>query len=158
MASPSLAAPMKRERGTERPQSAVVQPSSNQTSEQELVETLRKKQTELDAKENKVASRNLSVPATTTQTEREQSEQRIRMIESQIKAQQRSIQKAPAIKGSTVNKAESLTPESEVYRVPKAADLNSKEARLDELLRKYRADEITPREYHMERAKIIAEP
>ncbi|HEX3716412.1 MAG TPA: hypothetical protein VH595_00460 [Verrucomicrobiae bacterium] len=34
----------------------------------------------------------------------------------------------------------------------------SKEQRLADLLRRYRADEITPLEYHTERAKIIAEP
>jgi hypothetical protein len=34
----------------------------------------------------------------------------------------------------------------------------SKEQRLAELLRRYQADEITPYDYHMERAKIIAEP
>jgi len=34
----------------------------------------------------------------------------------------------------------------------------SKEARLAELLRQYKADEITPAQYHAERAKIIAEP
>jgi hypothetical protein len=34
----------------------------------------------------------------------------------------------------------------------------SKEQRLADLLRRYSADEITPLEYHTERAKIIAEP
>ena len=34
----------------------------------------------------------------------------------------------------------------------------SKEQRLADLLRRYNADEITPLEYHTERAKIIAEP
>ena len=33
-----------------------------------------------------------------------------------------------------------------------------KEQRLQELLRKYRADQITPEEYHQQRAKILAEP
>jgi cell division septation protein DedD len=33
-----------------------------------------------------------------------------------------------------------------------------KQARLDELLRKYRADQVTPEEYHQQRAKILAEP
>jgi hypothetical protein len=33
-----------------------------------------------------------------------------------------------------------------------------KEQRLQELLRKYRADQITPEQYHQERAKILAEP
>jgi hypothetical protein len=34
----------------------------------------------------------------------------------------------------------------------------SKEQRLRDLLRRYNADEITPLEYHTERAKIVAEP
>jgi len=34
----------------------------------------------------------------------------------------------------------------------------SKEAKLADLLRKYKADEITPKEYHQERARILAEP
>jgi hypothetical protein len=33
-----------------------------------------------------------------------------------------------------------------------------KEQRLQELLRKYKADQITPEEYHQQRAKILAEP
>ena len=33
-----------------------------------------------------------------------------------------------------------------------------KEARLAELLKRYKADQITPQEYHTERAKILAEP
>lgn len=35
---------------------------------------------------------------------------------------------------------------------------SSKEARLTELTRRYKADEMTPEEYHKERAKLIAEP
>ena len=35
---------------------------------------------------------------------------------------------------------------------------STKEQKLADLLRRYQADEITPYEYHMERAKIIAEP
>jgi hypothetical protein len=34
----------------------------------------------------------------------------------------------------------------------------TKEGRLTELLRKYKADEITPQEYQTERAKILADP
>jgi hypothetical protein len=33
-----------------------------------------------------------------------------------------------------------------------------KQARLAELLRKYRADQLSPEEYHQQRAKILAEP
>jgi hypothetical protein len=34
----------------------------------------------------------------------------------------------------------------------------TKEERLQALLEKYKADQITPEEYHTERAKIIGEP
>jgi hypothetical protein len=41
---------------------------------------------------------------------------------------------------------------------PPPAPVLSKEQKLADLLRRYQADEITPYEYHMERAKIVAEP
>ena len=41
---------------------------------------------------------------------------------------------------------------------PPAAVPASKEAKLADLLRKYKADDITPEEYHKDRAKILAEP
>jgi hypothetical protein len=41
---------------------------------------------------------------------------------------------------------------------PTPAVTADKQTRLAELLRKYRADQITPEEYHVQRAKILAEP
>lgn len=41
---------------------------------------------------------------------------------------------------------------------PAPAVAADKQQRLDELLRKYRADQVTPEEYHQQRAKILAEP
>lgn len=41
---------------------------------------------------------------------------------------------------------------------PPTAVPASKEAKLDDLLRKYKADQITAEEYHNSRAKILAEP
>ena len=41
---------------------------------------------------------------------------------------------------------------------PPPAISADKDARLAELLRKYKADEITPEEYHQQRAKILSEP
>lgn len=43
-----------------------------------------------------------------------------------------------------------MTPPASPFSTPK-------QGRLDELLRRYRADEITPQEYHTQRAAIIAE-
>jgi hypothetical protein len=41
---------------------------------------------------------------------------------------------------------------------PAAAIPAGKQQRLDELLNRYRADQITPEEYHQQRAAILAEP
>jgi hypothetical protein len=41
---------------------------------------------------------------------------------------------------------------------PPPAVAADKQQRLDELLRKYKADELTPEEYHLQRAKIVGEP
>jgi hypothetical protein len=38
------------------------------------------------------------------------------------------------------------------------AAMGSKEQRLGVLLQQYKADQITPQEYHAQRAKILAEP
>ncbi len=46
-------------------------------------------------------------------------------------------------------------PPLEAPALPITAD---KEQRLAELLRKYKADEITAEQYHQERAQILAEP
>jgi hypothetical protein len=41
---------------------------------------------------------------------------------------------------------------------PPPAVSGTKQQRLEELLRKYKADEITPEEYHQQRVKILSEP
>ena len=45
-----------------------------------------------------------------------------------------------------------------VMQVPLSPLSGPKSARLAELLRRYDADQITPRDYHMQRAAIVAEP
>jgi hypothetical protein len=54
-----------------------------------------------------------------------------------------------------VVKGETQFPAIQAPPLPINAD---KQGRLNELLRKYRADEISPEQYHVERAKILAEP
>ena len=64
---------------------------------------------------------------------------------------------APASKPANVNypgKELGLTPIT-APALPITAD---KEARLQVLLAKYKADQITPEEYHKQRAAILAEP
>lgn len=63
---------------------------------------------------------------------------------------------APAAPGkSTSAQAAPSLPQIEG---PAAAIATSKQQRLDELLNRYRADQITPEEYHQQRAAILAEP
>ena len=50
------------------------------------------------------------------------------------------------------------TPAFPPLAAPPSAVSADKDQRLQELLRKYRADQITPEEYHQQRAKILAEP
>ena len=118
--------------------------------------------------------------------EREESEKRIQRIESDIKAKEEAMKKraaaqpkvAPvtqtnpvppskkteavnaALETSTASKKQTAqTKSSKKQTAPTpTVDLSTKEGRLAELLRKYKADEITPHDYHLERAKIIAEP
>ncbi|HEY3853648.1 MAG TPA: hypothetical protein VGO67_04560 [Verrucomicrobiae bacterium] len=79
--------------------------------------------------------RQSEVNALRRQKAQEEAAWRVEALQKQIKAQPASA--APAVAG------------------PPAG---SKEAKLADLLRRYNADEITPFEYHTERAKIIAEP
>jgi hypothetical protein len=41
---------------------------------------------------------------------------------------------------------------------PESPVSGDKQVRLEELLKKYRADELTPEQYHQQRSKILAEP
>jgi hypothetical protein len=59
---------------------------------------------------------------------------------------------APARTRATAN--ESAKPQIEMP----ASEGSTKEGRLQELLRRYRADEISPREYHQQRALLLSEP
>ena len=60
----------------------------------------------------------------------------------------------PKPEATTVTSPVTLAP----VEPPPSAVSASKEAKLAELLRKYKSDSITPDEYHKERARILAEP
>jgi hypothetical protein len=142
-----------------RPTVVVSQPTVAPETQDQLVEILRKKQAELDAKEG-VAPTKSSSPPSESVAEKDR-EKRIRQIEAEIKAKEEAFKKSAAqptkkeeaMKAALGAKKETQTRNGAIILQP-----GSKEARLDELLRKYKADEITPHEYHFERAKIIAEP
>lgn len=155
-------------------QVVVAQPALTPQAQDQLVEVLRKKQAELDAKAgiNIRAVRPVEKPSVSTNSKQDR-EKRIREIEAEIKAKEESFKKAAANKPAAKKSAaqpKALTKKEEAMKAALNAKTpaspqnalsllpGSKEARLDELLRKYKADEITPHEYHSERAKIIAEP
>ena len=58
----------------------------------------------------------------------------------------------------TLNKPAKGAPAFTPIQAPPPAISADKGARLSELLRKYKADEITPEEYHKQRTKILSEP
>jgi hypothetical protein len=78
----------------------------------------------------------------------EQKKQAAAEAKAQKEAQRRA-EKATAANRTT------RFPPTEAPPVPFSAD---KQSRLAELLRKYQADELTPEQYHAERARILAEP
>jgi hypothetical protein len=128
------------------------QPAVSSNAEALLMETLREKQSELDAKEKVVKTEEAPVVQS---GHPEVADKRIRDIEAEIKAKEEAFKKSAAAKKQGTMKAANAN--NAVNQSPILAP-GSKEARLDELLRKYKADEITPHQYHEERAKIIAEP
>ena len=60
----------------------------------------------------------------------------------------------PPMKPKTLKGPQAFPP----LQGPPPAVAGDKAKRLQELLRKYRADQVTPEEYHQQRAKILAEP
>jgi hypothetical protein len=64
------------------------------------------------------------------------------------------VTEAPAKKTKTLKGTPAFPP----LQGPAPAVSAGKQERLAELLRKYRADQVTPEEYHVQRAKILAEP
>jgi hypothetical protein len=68
------------------------------------------------------------------------------------------VQPQPVAAQPAPAKRNQLLPSFPPLQGPPSAVAPDKEQRLQELLRKYRADQITPEEYHQQRAKILAEP
>ena len=149
------------------PRPMVSQTPVDSAADQRLVEALRKKQTELDSMEHSV---------TGSSKDAYESDKRIQRMEAEIKAKEEAIRKrattpqkpgvtsaaeVSAQKAQALEAATKATPakssSKNVSQWP-VSDLTTKEGRLADLLRRYKADAITPKEYHLERAKIIAEP
>ena len=118
----------------------VMPPGARSAEEEQLVQALRLKQAQLDASQGVQ-----SAPAVTGG--QQETSRRIRQIEADKKANAAAMKKSSATKFSNTAQVMDFAP---------TYDLNTKEGKLAELLGRYKADEITPHEYQMQRAKIIA--
>jgi 2-oxoglutarate dehydrogenase E2 component (dihydrolipoamide succinyltransferase) len=93
---------------------------------------------------------NAVTPPATAKQQREQDELKLK--------QQKEAQKAAVAAARKKAKSEAKK-ETKIAPAPVTTNaLSAKEQKLADLLRRYQADEITPYEYHLERAKIISEP
>jgi hypothetical protein len=77
--------------------------------------------------------------------------------EAEEAAQNQANTRSASPKTGTRSKG-SATPAFRPLEGPPPAISPEKQQRLGELLRRYQADEITPAQYHAERAKILAQP
>ncbi len=84
------------------------------------------------------------------ETEKKQRAERKAAAKAQAAAEKAKKDEAKRMKKNYSRKTE--------INAPSSAPLSPREKKLAELLQKYKADQITPSEYHGERAKILAEP
>jgi hypothetical protein len=81
--------------------------------------------------------------------------EQVRIARVQEEAVRKKAQEEAARRAEQLKKNMQVHPaEVEISNTP----LTEKEKKLADLLRRYQADEITPYDYHMQRAKIVAEP
>jgi flagellar biosynthesis GTPase FlhF len=155
---------------------AQTQPPATKPQETTASKAELKKQAAADAKAAKEAEKKAKAEAEANR-KAEQAEQVIlkKHAEAQAKAAKEAEKKAQqtaSTQSETKKKSKQTTPEQanakpkvekkalafkpiEAPPLPISAD---KQQRLAELLRKYKVDELTPEQYHQERAKILAEP
>jgi hypothetical protein len=112
----------------------VAPPAADSETLAKAREAMRKKMTELDAQPPVEAS--AVAPA------------------AAAKPEAKPMAEKPAKKSTKVTGAQAFPP----IQGPASTVPADKQARLAELLQKYRADQVTPEEYHAQRAKILAEP
>lgn len=146
-----------------KPANVASRPALTPKAQDQLFEALRQKEAELDAKEGATAkapsetARPAATAKTPTATEKAR-EDRVHQLEAEIAAKEEAFKNAAAKKEEAKAAMENKRGSKAPANAAPVLQPGSKEARLAELLRKYMADEITPHQYHMERAKIIAEP
>ncbi len=170
-ATPAPAAPAPAAAVTAPPSTTpIIRSSPEETARQR--EALRQKLAELSAQEK--AGQPAPAPATTAPVVKSPKGKSTDVIKAEQTAAaaeakaREADQKAAAAEAEARNAKRGKAKPGAVTKVtpavfapleaPPSAVPASKEAKLVELLRKYKADDITPEEYHKERAKILAEP
>jgi hypothetical protein len=120
-------------------------------------EALRQKMAEIDAKQGKPGSAAAPIFATTPEVITPTPVATTSPTPASVPPAHTSNTqpKPPPHKPLTVNPAPAPAMSVQPPALPISAD---KHQRLEALLQKYRADQITPEQYHAERAKILAEP
>jgi hypothetical protein len=125
-------------------------------------EALRQKMAEIDAKQGKQAPAGVPVVTTTPDviTPAPAPQKPVATTSSAPASvppahNSNTHPKPPPHKPPAVNPAPAPAMSVQPPALPISAD---KQQRLEALLQKYRADQITPEQYHAERAKILAEP
>lgn len=111
--------------------------------QERVLEAMRQQKAKLDAAEQ--AGMKSKAPAVAIGTGNGADQAEMRKAAAEQQKREREMQKMAAKTGAPVT--------------PPPADMTpgSKEQRLYELLQKYKADQISPSEYHQQRAKILAE-
>jgi len=131
--------------------------SSEETARQR--EAVRRKLAELDAQE--VGTQTAPPPAATTSAVKSPKEKSAAVIKAEKEAaaaeERRLVDEAKA-KQKAEAEAQFKPAAFAPLEAPPPAVPASKEAKLADLLRRYKAEEISPEDYHTQRAKILAEP
>jgi len=131
-----------------------------------LRQAMRRKIQELNEPSVAETTQTPAAAAQTSKTSDEQAElmrQRVRETIAEEQAREQAARSAAAAQPTVTEPPTEASPQPgatgfKPIVAPPSALSGSKEARLAELTRRYKADQITPEEYHTERAKLIAEP
>jgi hypothetical protein len=133
------------------PPKPAAQAPVNQESIDKARETLHRQMTELENQPPAAAATNLPSPKKAdSQPGQKSAEAKAQETAGKPQAQPKA--------GDTVKKPAKAASAFTPIQVPPPAVSADKQTRLAELLRKYKADALTPEEYHKQRAKILSEP
>jgi hypothetical protein len=128
-----------------------VPPPVNQESIDKARETLHRQMTELENQSPPAGATNIPSPK---MADSQPGQKPVEAKAQETAGKPQAQPKAGEAVKKPAKAASSFTP----IQVPPPAVSADKQTRLAELLRKYKADALTPEEYHKQRAKILSEP